>query len=341
MSIRDVAAAAGVSVATVSRALNSPAGSVKIRPETRQRVIDTSEELGYRPNDLARALLQQRTSVIGLVIPDISNPYYPGLVRGVDDIASTAGYRIVLCNTDRATAKVNGYLNTLVNSRVDGVIIAGGGTETVIDTRVLRQYQTKVVLVGRHDLPHPSVQIDNVAAGAQVTDHLLDLGHRRIAFVTGPGSSHTVQDRLDGYRRACSARGIDPAADLVFEGGFDEESGYQGARAVVRHASRPTAVIAANDRIALGVLAALSDEGVEVPTKMSVTGFDDVSFSSYLRPRLTTVSIPTYDMGASAAALLLDQLRGPRAEDPEHDAHDEVVVLPTELVVRGSSARCP
>lgn len=336
-----MAAAAGVSVATVSRVLNSDAGSVQIRPETRQRVLETSEELGYRPNDLARALLQQRSSVIGLVIPDISNPYYPGLVRGVEDIASTAGYRIVLCNTDRATQKVNGYLDILVSSRVDGVIIAGGGTETVIDTRVLRQYQTKIVLVGRHGLPHPSVQIDNVAAAEQVTDHLLDLGHRRIAFITGPRSSYTVQDRFDGFNGALSARGVNLDSDLIFESGFDEESGYQGAHALVRHSQRPTAIVAANDRIALGVLASLSDDGVEVPAQMSVTGFDDVSFSSYLRPRLTTVSIPTYDMGACAAELLLDQLRGPSAEDSKDDALDNVVLLPTELVVRGSSGSCP
>ena len=304
-------------------------------------MIETSEQLGYRPNDLARALLQQRTSVIGLVIPDISNPYYSGLVRGVDDIASTAGYRMVLCNTDRATQKANSYLDTLVNSRVDGVIIAGGGTETGLDTRVLRQYQTKVVLVGRHELPHPSVQIDNVAAGRQVTEHLLELGHRRIAFITGPSSSHTVQDRLAGFNAALSARGVQPAPELVVGGAFDEETGYQGARTIARLPQRPTAIVAANDRVALGALSSLRDDGVDVPAEMSITGFDDVSYSSYLRPRLTTVSIPTYDMGASAAALLLDQLSGPRADDPEVDARDEVVLLPTELVVRDSTARCP
>jgi DNA-binding LacI/PurR family transcriptional regulator len=337
VSIRDVAAAAGVSVATVSRALSADADSVQIRPETRQRVLQTSQELGYRPNDLARALLHQRTSVIGLVVPDISNSYYAGLVRGVEDTASAGGYRVVLCNTDREMDKLSQYLDALVKSRVDGVIIAGGGADSSIDPRVFRQYRTKTVLVGRHGLSYPSVQIDNVAAAEEITNHLLDLGHERVAFLAGPLSSHTVQDRLQGYCNALAARGIRHDDELVREGDLDEESGYRGADELVHSSSRPTAIICTNDRIAVGALAALTDSGLKVPEQMSVAGFDDVSISSYLRPRLTTVAIPTYEIGASAAALLLDELQPEGTDDAEQTAN-EVLLLPTHLVVRDSSA---
>jgi DNA-binding LacI/PurR family transcriptional regulator len=342
VSIRDVAAAAGVSVATVSRALGPNSDSVQMRPETRQRVLRVSEELGYRPNDLARALLRQHTSVVGLIVPDISNLYYAGLVRGVEDAASAAGYRVVLCNTDRDVGKLGNYLDTLVESRVDGVIIAGGATDSAVDSRVFRPYRTKRVMVGRHAIGGPSVQIDNVAAARQVLDHLLDLGHRRVAFLAGPFSSLTVQDRLAGYRDALAARGIGVGDDLMLEGDLTEESGYRGALELLSRAERPTAIVCANDRMAVGALAASADSGLAVPAQVSVAGFDDVSVSSYLRPRLTTVAIPTYEMGTAAAALLLDQLNAPGADTTEDDsAAPPVVMLPTTLVVRQSCAPPP
>jgi LacI family transcriptional regulator len=344
VSIRDVAAAAGVSVATVSRALSANADSLQIRPETRQRVLQTSEELGYRPNDLARALLQHRTSVIGLVVPDISNSYYAGMVRGVEDAASAAGYRVVLCNTDRDAGKLSQYLDALVKSRVDGIVIAGGATDGSIDARVFRQYRTKMVLVGRHEMAHPSVQIDNVAAAKTLTRYLLDLGHRRLAFLAGPLSSHTVQDRLEGYRDALRECAVPYDDELVRERNLDEESGYRGARRLIRASPRPTAIICANDRIAVGVLAAMTDCHLRVPEHVSVAGFDDVSLSSYLRPKLTTIAIPTYEIGTSAAELLLDRLGTAEPDEGDEDAGqagDHAVMLPTHLVTRDSCAPPP
>jgi DNA-binding LacI/PurR family transcriptional regulator len=337
-----VAEAAGVSVATVSRALSPDQGNVQIRPETRQRVLQTSEELGYRPNDLARALLHQRTSVIGLVVPDISNSYYAGVVRGVEDAASAQGYRVILCNTDREPEKLSQYLDALVKSRVDGVIIAGGAADSSIDPRVFRQYHTKTVLVGRHEAAHPSVQIDNAAAAEEVTNHLLGLGHTRVAFIAGPRASHTVQDRLAGYRNALGARGLPDGDELVREGALDEKTGYDGARELVDSPARPTAIVCASDRIAVGALAALTDHGLHVPQHVSLVGFDDVSISSYLRPKLTTVSIPTYEIGTSAATLLLDELREDGAEGARtEEGRAGHVLLPTHLVVRDSCAPPP
>jgi LacI family transcriptional regulator len=331
VSIRDVAAAAGVSVATVSRVLSPASATVPIRKETRDRVQRAIDELGYLPNDLARALLHHRTSAIGLVVPDISNPYYPPLVRGVEDVASSKGYRVVLCNTDRNPEKISGYLDTLVKTRVDGIVVAGGGWADVPDhTAVLGTYRTRLVAVGRHDTAHPSVRIDNVAASRGAAEHLLGLGHRRIAFLGGPASSTTVQDRASGYREALEAAGVAGSEELVGYGEFTEESGYAMTQELLGRDRAPTALLCANDRIALGAYAAAADAGRSVPGELSVVGFDDTPIARYVRPTLTTVAIPTYEMGRVAMRLLLAQLEGSSAPELE--------TMPTRLVVRDSAA---
>jgi DNA-binding LacI/PurR family transcriptional regulator len=329
VSIRDVAAAAGVSVATVSRVLSPATAGVPMRKETRDRVERAIDELGYRPNDLARALLQHRTAAIGLVVPDISNPYYPPLVRGVEDTASSHGYRVVLCNTDRDPAKISGYLDTLIKTRVDGIVVAGGGWADVPDrTAVLGTYRTGLVAVGRHLTAHPSVRIDNVAASRGAAEHLIGLGHRRIAFLGGPASSTTVQDRAQGYRDALTVAGL--PAPLVRYGDFTEESGYALTRELLGESRTPTALICANDRIAIGAYAAAADAGCRVPHDVSVVGFDDTPIARYVRPTLTTVAIPTYEMGCAAVRLLLAQLGG--------NTEPGLETMPTRLVVRDSAA---
>ena len=331
VSIRDVAAAAGVSVATVSRVLNPASADVPMRKETRDKVERAIDELGYRPNDLARALLQHRTAAIGLVVPDISNPYYPPLVRGVEDAASSRGYRIVLCNTDRDPAKIAGYLDTLIKTRVDGIVVAGGGWADVPDrTAVLGNYRTGLVAIGRHVTAHPSVRIDNVAASREAAGHLIGLGHRRIAFLGGPASSTTVQDRAQGYRDALKVAGPAEPAARVRYGDFTEESGYAATREILDVSPPPTALLCANDRIALGAYAAAADAGRRVPADVSIVGFDDTPVARYVRPTLTTVAIPTYEMGSAAVRMLLAQLGGSTAS--------EIETMPTRLVVRDSAA---
>jgi len=331
VSIRDVAAAAGVSVATVSRVLSPATADVPMRKETRDKVVRAIDELGYRPNDLARALLHHRTAAIGLVVPDISNPYYPPLVRGVEDVASSRGYRVVLCNTDRDPAKITGYLDTLIKTRVDGIVVAGGGWADVPDrTAVLGRYRTGLVAVGRHLTAHPSVRIDNVAASRAAAEHLIGLGHRRIAFVGGPASSTTVQDRAQGFRDALKASGLDGRAPVVRYGDFTEESGYELTREMLRLARPPTALLCANDRVALGAYAAAADTACRIPDDVSVVGFDDTPIARYVRPTLTTVAIPTYEMGSAAMRLLLAQFEG--------DGGPALETMPTRLVVRDSAA---
>lgn len=331
VSIRDVAAAAGVSVATVSRVLSPATADVPMRKETRHKVERAIDQLGYRPNDLARALLQHRTAAIGLVVPDISNPYYPPLVRGVEDVASSHGYRVVLCNTDRDPAKISGYLDTLIKTRVDGIVVAGGGWTDVPDrTAVLGTYRTGLVAVGRHLTAHPSVRIDNVAASRAAAEHLIGLGHRRIAFLGGPASSTTVQDRAQGYRDALKVADLAGSAPAVRYGDFVEESGYAATRELLDTGLPPTALLCANDRIALGAYAAVADAGRRVPRDVSVIGFDDTPIARFVRPTLTTVAIPTYEMGGAAVRLLLAQLEG--------SAEPKLQIMPTRLVVRNSVA---
>lgn len=330
VSIRDVAAVAGVSTATVSRVLSPPSAAYPMRAETRERVLRAIDELGYRPNDLARALLHQRTSAIGLLLPDISNPYYAAMVRGVEDAASARGYRVVLCNADRDADKITTYLDTLVKTRVDGIIIAGGSGSPRARPPQFETYRTKIVVVGRHEFDHPSVQIDNDAAARAATEHVLGLGHRRMAFVGGPEGSRTAQDRLGGYRAALRDAGVTVDGELVRHGAFDEESGYRAARSLLARSPRPTAMVCANDRMAFGVYAALADAGLAIPADVSVIGFDDVPLASYVRPTLTTVAVPTYEIGQTAMALLLDQFDDRPAGDPR--------MLATRLMVRDSCA---
>ncbi|TCJ15621.1 LacI family transcriptional regulator [Rubrobacter taiwanensis] len=331
MNIRDVAQRAGVSISTVSRVLNDTGYPVK--PETRQRVLEAVEELGFRPNDLARGLHLKRTRTVGLVIPDITNPYYPELALGVEATASGEGYSVIFCNTNRRAEKLEHYVDVLLQKRADGIIIAGGGTDFSPVSQVLSDFDIEAAVIGRHNLPFPSVQIDNVGAAYEATSHLVELGHERIAFISGPLSLTSVQDRLNGYREALRRRGIERDDRLVREGDFQPESGYSAARSLLQGSVRPTAIFAANDRMAIGAMAAAFDLGMEVPEEVSIVGFDDITMASYVRPALTTVSLPGYEMGASAMRLILKLISG--KECPR------VTWLPAELVVRDSSGPPP
>lgn len=327
VNINRVARRAGVSIATVSRVLNDTGYPVK--EETRQKVVQAAQELGFRPNRLARSLLLKKTDTIGLVIPDISNPYYPQLSRGVEDVAASNQYAVIFCNTDRSLEQAKQYINALIEKRVDGIIIAGGGTDYTEELPVFAQFDTQVVVIGRHNLPFSSVQVDNVRAAYRATSHLVNLGHRKIAFVTGPQNLTSVQDRLAGYRQCLSDHGVDRSDRLIYEGNFSEDSGYSAVKALWNQAVKPTAIFAANDRMALGAMAAAADLNLRIPDDLAVIGVDDIAMASYVRPALTTVAIPTYEMGTAAMRLMLKLLSGEEAP--------QTVWVDTELLVRKSS----
>jgi DNA-binding LacI/PurR family transcriptional regulator len=325
--IQQVANRAGVSISTVSRVVND--SGYPIRPETRERVLEAVDALGYRPSPIARSLVGKPTLTIALVVPDITNPYYPLLSRGVEDVASEHGYTVIFCNTDRNAAKVRHYMEVLREKHTDGFIIAGGGLEGGGESILSDEDAGKIVLVGRHRWPFPSVQVDNVRAAYEATSHLIGLGHRRVAFIAGPAHLTSARDRLAGYRGAMDELAGGADYTLIREGDFRSESGYSIAASLLRQDNPPTALFAANDRMAIAAMAAAFDSGLRVPDDFAVVGFDDTPAAQYIRPALTTVALPSYEIGAAAARLLLRLLAGETVEP--------TICLPTQLVVRQSS----
>ena len=324
-TILDVARRARVSAATASRVMTGSPHAVS--EVTRKRVLAAARDLAYRPNMLARSLLTRETSAIGVLVPDVSNPYYAVILRGIEDAAGLARRAVILCNTDRRHDKQQAYLRTLLERRVDGVIITGG----TFRKHDLAQVRTVLpaVVIGRHEVPVPFVRVDNIGAGRAATQHLLRLGHRRIACVAGPVTSMTAVDRLEGYRRALAEAGLLPRPDDVVTAEFSLDGGRLGTARLCASPHPPTAIVASSDQMAVGALRALSEAGLRVPADVSVIGFDDSPLASFTVPALTSVAIPMYEMGRGAMELLLQLLRG---EVPGS------VVLPVELRVRETTA---
>jgi LacI family transcriptional regulator len=330
-TIADVARRAGVSTATVSRVLS---GAGRARPETRERVLDAARSLDFRPSLVARSLKRRATRTLGLIVTDIENPYFPQLVRAVEDAANAEGYAILLCNADEDPEREATYLDVLVERRVDGMIVAA----STIGTRQrewLASPPVPVVLVNTRspqaDLP--SIASDNRAGGRLAARHLLDLGHHRFGYLMPPPRNLDAPNRAAGVRD--ELRRI-PAATLVIGRGAPTVAGGEVAmRQLLSARPCPTAVIAYNDLMAIGALRAIRRAGLDVPRDISLVGFDDVAFAAYAEPALTTVRQETAEMGRWAVTTLTERLAG-RRRTP--DAH---VVLPVRLEVRASTGPPP
>jgi LacI family transcriptional regulator len=289
--------------------------------------MEAVRRLSYIPNLLARSLLTQETAAIGVLIPDVSNPYYAAILRGIEDAVGPSGRTVILCNTDRDPGKQRLYLRALMERRVDGLIIAGG----VFGRREIgiTGEAFPLVMIGRHPARVPSVRVDNVAAAVMATTHLLDLGHRRIVCLAGPAISLTAADRLKGYRKALEAAAVAVDAGLIREVGFTPAAARDAVSALFGVPGAPTAVVASNDQVAIGAIRALHELGLRVPDDVSVVGFDDTPVASYTVPSLTTVAVPAGDLGRAAVALLVTILEGKRAGS---------IVLPCALRIRESTA---
>ncbi|MQA03090.1 MAG: substrate-binding domain-containing protein [Streptosporangiales bacterium] len=326
-TIRDVAGAAGVSPATVSRVLNQ---RVEVAADLRDRVNAAVQELGYRPNGPARSLRKRATTVLGIIIPDVQNPFFTAMVRGIEDTAQRAGYSVVLANTDEDQDKQQRYLEVAAAEQLAGVVLAPA-RQSNRGLEVLVGQGIPVVTVDRRlrDGPVDSVVVNNHKAAKDATKHLIDRGRRRIGIVAGLLSTTTGARRLAGYKAALKQAGIELDEELVAKADFRLEGGYQAAKQLLDR-GRPDAVFASNNLMTIGTLQALAEAGVAIPDDVAVVGFDDISWATALRPPLTAVRQPTYEIGARAAELLLGRVAGDAAE-PRH------VVLSAELVVRGSS----
>jgi DNA-binding LacI/PurR family transcriptional regulator len=327
-TIYDVARLAGVSTATVSRALN---GTGHIAPATHATIEAAVEQLGYRPNTIARSLVMRSTQTIALLLPDITNPFYAALVSGIQQTALAHGWTMLLCTTESDAEREEHYLGVLRAKQVDGVLVDG---LVLPSDRIARFVEDgfPIVCLDR-DIDSrsiPVVQVDNRLGGRIATRHLIDLGHRRIAHVTGAGELGISDERLAGYRDALTEVGLPVDFQLVEEGRFTDEGGHDAARKLLEREPDLTAIFAANDLSALGVLNAMAEVGKRVPEDVSVVGFDDLHLSAYTSPPLTTIRQPAIAIATLATEILIGLTRGQPNDQMRH-------LLEPELVVRGST----
>ena len=331
-TIRDVAKHAGVSPITVSRVINN---NDYVSTKTRERVEAVIEELGYVPNMLGPSLRSKQTMTLALVMTDITNPFWTTVARGVEDVAQANGYSTILCNTDESEEKQKHYLDMLLRRRIDGILLVPASSDDPKPVQLIQKQNIPVVLLDRHV---PDIQVDIVSADStsgayQLTQHLQSLGHRRIALLTGRKTVSTAVERANGYLKALAETGIPNSEAQIYWGNFTVESGYDMTKKVIATAPHPTALIAANNFIALGALRALHKVGWKVPDDMALVTFDDTPMTFPVGSFLTVLSQPAREMGQKAAQLLIDRL------SETIDAEYRHLILPTEIIIRSSSGR--
>ncbi len=323
VTIHDVAARAGVSVATVSRVLNEKS---VVREETRREVTEAAKALRYVPNIAARSLSIRQSHTIGIVLPDVHGEFFSEVIRGIDLAARKAGYHILVSGSHSDVGEMLAVLEAM-RGRVDGLVLMAPDVAPAL----LPEHLTAglpLVLLNAADSTHDMMTIDNFGGARAMMKHLAALGHRRIAFICGPARNSDARERLRGYRHAMRELGSET---VEVPGDFTEEAGYAGAQRIVDASPRPTAIFAANDAMAVGALAALAESGVVVPDQMAVTGFDDIPIARYVAPSLTTMRVDIAELGNRAFGLLHDALtrtspRGPRRRER----------LNTTLIIRKS-----
>ncbi|MDF2720466.1 MAG: ccpA [Paenibacillus sp.] len=330
VTIYDVAREAGVSMATVSRVVNN---NPNVKPQTRKKVFEAIERLGYRPNAVARGLASKKTTTVGVVIPDISNSIFAEVARGIEDIANMYHYNIILCNADKKKDKEIRVINTLLEKQVDGLLFMGG-TVTEDHVQAFKTSTVPIVLCGTTDNEDriPSVDIDHEAAAFDAVSTLIAQGHRMIGMIGG-----TLQDpangyaRFQGYKKALEKAGIAVSDELVRVGNYRYESGHELMKYFLALPNRPTAVFAATDEMAIGAIHAVQDSGLSVPEDFSIISVDNIRMASMVRPQLTTVAQPMYDIGAVSMRLLTKLMNKENVEVTK-------VVLPHEIIQRKSVA---
>lgn len=327
-TIREVAESAGVSYATVSHVINN---TRLVSPETRQRVLAAMDSLNYRPNALARSLRQGKTNTIGLVLPDSANPFFAEISRGIEDQAFKKGYSVFLCNTETDVKRELFYVDVLSKKQVDGIIFVAAGDQADSVDFLLRR-KMPLVMIDR-DVPTveaDAVLTDHELGGFLATQHLLELGHTRIACIAGQSSITPSAARITGYRRALAQAGIASDESLILRGDYHAQSGMDITHSILQMDPRPTAIFALNDLMALGALRALAEAGYSVPRDMAVVGYDDLEIARFTNPPLTTIAQPKKEIGTQAVDLLVDRVSH-RSRPPSR------LILPPELIVRRST----
>ncbi|WP_116808229.1 LacI family DNA-binding transcriptional regulator [Steroidobacter cummioxidans] len=331
-SIRQVARQAGVSIATVSRALTTPD---KVSDKTLKKVLAQVERSRYKPNLLARNFRSKRAFSIVVLVPNIANPFFAEIIRGIEQVAQQHGYAVLLGDTEGREDREAYYVGLVETRQADGLIQlhprlpkAARGANGTLDIPLVNACEYI------EDAPCPRVGIDNAAAAREMTSYLLGLGHRRIGVVLGPDSSPLTSDRLRGYKLALRSAKISADDTLIAQGDFTMSSGKAAAEQLFNTQRPPTAIFCFNDEMALGAIRFLKSTGRRVPQDVSVVGFDDIEFASFCDPPLTTIEQPTREIGNKAMSLLFDMLNGSKPEPTMH-------TLPIKLIVRDSAAPPP
>jgi LacI family transcriptional regulator len=332
VTLRDVAQAAGVHAATASRALN-PKTRELVNAETVRRVVRAAETLGYQPNPIARSLKTAKSSTVGLVIPDLTNPLFPPIVRGIEAVLESAGYSALIVNTDNDPERERALIESLRSRQVEGLIVATARIDHPLLQR-LQEQNVKIVLINRRvgNLQMPFVVGDDATGVALAVKHLIDLGHARIAHIAGPQDTSTGVERARAFRHAIRDCGAEEDPALVVEcANWSEQDGADSMRELLDRETGCTAVVAGNDLIALGCYDVFAERGISCPEDISVVGFNDMPFLDKLRPPLTTVGVPHHELGTEAARMLLDGIAEP-------GRHPRSLLLPVRLVCRDSTA---
>lgn len=329
VTLRDVAQKAGVSAMTVSRVVN---GSSGVDVETQRRVEEAILALHYIPNRLARSLVSQQTKTIGLIVPDVVNPFFAPVVRGAETTARKAGYRVLLCNSEGDLRLEREYIEDLVAHRVEGLLLAPAGDHSRLALLPLLKGGFPLVLLDRA-VPETDCDIvisDNVAGAKKLTEHLIAVGHRRIAHFTDSDDVSTGRDRLEGYRQGLATAGIPASDDLIFPTTTDRMGGYRAAQLMLELDPLPTAIFTVNNMTALGAMQALRERGISVPEDIGLVCFDDVEHLAVLSPFLTVVDQPGETFGSLGAQLLFERISGKAGNRSRR------IVLQADLIVRKS-----
>ncbi|AKO92567.1 LacI family DNA-binding transcriptional regulator [Priestia filamentosa] len=327
ITIRSVAEEAGVSIGTVSKVINN---SGKISEKTRKKVFQAMQKLNYKPDAAAASLRGKRTKLIGLLVPDISNPFYAGIARSIEDRSHEVGLNVMLCSTDNNTEKEKNYLALLTSQRVDGLVVASAFRSTVLLQETIDRGIPSVLIAS--EIPQLSINtvtVDDYKGGYLATSHLLDLGHKDIAIISENVRSN--EPRLAAYKDSMREAGIDVKPEYIMKTEATIQKGYECAKKLLLLDEKPTAIFACNDLLAAGVIQAAKELELDLPRELSVVGFDNTVLSTTTAPMLTTISQPIKQMGAKVVDLL-------RQEMEESKGHKERLLMAPELIVRQSTA---
>jgi len=327
ITIYDIAKKANVSISTVSRVFN---GSPSVSKKTRKKVQKIIEEMNYVPSAIARSLVSQSSKTIGLIVSDVTNPFFTDAIDGIESILSSEGFTSFLCDTRYSPERENKYISQMLEKRVDGIIIFSAYAS---DTNLIARTKSIIPIVSVQSTfkEVDCINTTDEEGAFEAVDYLIKLGHRNIAFLVYEYDNSTITDRMKGYLKAHKSNGIPVNKNYIIKSKFASNVGYYMAKEVLEKFPEVTAIFAYNDIIALGAYTAISQKGLKIPDDISIVGYDDIEMASIISPRLTTVSQPFYDIGKSAAELLLKRIKENTRSTPQ------TILLPTKLVIRESA----